>query len=183
MHLFHFPFFFLFLFFQVLSNSLPKHPSQNIANLPNALSKQAHLKNQQQTQSLQHLLSQHKKDFNAPAGATANNVPIIHQDPVTRMLNSMNLPHQPNPANVLPVPTMPQSTTSQNNSFQSLMMQLHTMQKPHVLQQVIIRKRSLSLADNLKNLFIRFGLIYAANSTAPSTINHYECNEFVNIAT
>lgn len=120
-----------------MSNSLPKHPSQNIANLPNALNKQAHLKNQQQTQSLQHLLSQHKKDFNAPDGATANNVPIIHQDPVIRMLSSMNLPHQPNPANVLPVPTMPQPTTPQNNSFQSLMMQLHTMQKPHVLQQVI----------------------------------------------
>lgn len=124
----------------VLSNSLPKHPSQNIAHLPNALSKQAHLKNQQQTQSLQHLLSQHKKDFNAPDGATANNVPIIHPDPMQRMLSSMNMNHQQqqpiNPA-ILPVPTMPQPTTPQNNSFQSLMMQLHTMQKPHIMQQVI----------------------------------------------
>lgn len=116
------------------------------------------MKNQQQTQSLQHLLSQHKKDFNAPDGAIANNVPIIHQDPVIRMLSSMNLPHQQNSANVMPVPTMPQPTTPQNNSFQSLMMQLHTMQKPHVLQQVIIMSNIDILSDqyslrlNLKSL-------------------------------
>lgn len=40
------------------------------------MNKQVHLKNQQQTQSLQHLLNQHKKDFNAPDSVNSNNVPV-----------------------------------------------------------------------------------------------------------
>lgn len=94
--------------------------------MPN-LSKQTHLKNQHQTQSLQHLLSQHKNDFNAPE-------PV---DPMHHMLNSINHQQISPPVGILPsVPTIPPPTNSQNHSFQSLMMQLQ-MQKPHIMQQVI----------------------------------------------
>lgn len=94
--------------------------------LPNALSKQTHMKNQHQTQSLQHLLSQHKNDFNAPD----------HVDPMHHILNSINHPQISPPVGILPqVPTIPPQTTSQNNSFQSLIMQLR-MQKPNIMQQV-----------------------------------------------
>lgn len=124
-----------FLLQIVLANSLPKHQNQPINNLPNvnALSKQTHLKNQHQTQSLQHLLSQHKNEFNAPDQV----------DPMHHMLNSINHQQISPPVGILPsvptVPTIPPQTTSQNNSFQSLMMQLQ-MQKPHMMQQVLHAK-------------------------------------------
>lgn len=115
----------------VLSNSLPKHQNPAINALQNPLNKQSLLKNQHQTQSLQHLLSQHKNDFNAPDQV----------DPMHHMLNSLNpLNHQQiaPPVGILPSvpPVQTHPSTTQNSSFQSLMMQLQ-MQKSHIMPQVI----------------------------------------------
>lgn len=122
---------FVFLWkFAVLSNSLPKHQNPAINALQNPLNKQALLKNQHQTQSLQHLLSQHKNDFNAPDQV----------DPMQHMLNSLNHQQIAPPVGILPsvppVQTHPAQNTTQNNSFQSLMMQLQ-MQKSHIMPQVM----------------------------------------------
>lgn len=97
----------------------------------NALNKQTHLKNQHQTQSLQHLLSQHKNEFNAPDQV----------DPMHHMLNSMSNHQRISPPvgilpSVPPVPTIPPQPSSQNNSFHSLMMQLQMQKQPHIVQQV-----------------------------------------------
>lgn len=127
----------LFIFYFsliVLSNSLPKHQNPAINPLQNPLTKQTHLKNQHQTQSLQHLLSQHKNDFNASD-------PV---DPMHRMLNSLNHQQISPPVGLLPsvppVPTIPQQTATQNNSFQSLMMQIQMQKQPHIMQQVNLTK-------------------------------------------
>lgn len=127
------------------SKALPKHPNPHIGNLPNALGKQAaHLKNQQQTQSLQHILNQHKKDsFNAADSANGNNVPVMMHsvDPVHHMLNSIGMNHQQisPPVNVLPVTGIPppqqQSQNHgqnmvENNPLKSLLIQLSMQSKP-----------------------------------------------------
>lgn len=167
-----------FCLFSVLSNSLPKHQNPAINPLQNPLNKQTILKNQHQTQSLQHLLSQHKNDFNAPDQV----------DPMHHMLNSLN--HQPitPPVGILPsvppVQTHPSKNATQNNSFQSLMMQLQ-MQKSHIMPQVIFFYINYSrITDSITDkmtIFICLSSTCSANS-ATSTINHYECNEYTIVA-
>lgn len=60
---------------------------------------------------------------------------MMHQVDVQHMLNSISMNRQqisPPVGTIPPVPTIPQQSNSQNNSFQSLIMQLHSLQKPHL---------------------------------------------------
>lgn len=99
------------------SKAMPKLPNHHLGDLPATaavINKQATaLKNQQQTQSLQHLLNQHKKDEN-PNG---HNVPVnmIHPaaDPVQHMLHTINMQNQSQIAPAV-----------ENNPIKSLIMQL-----------------------------------------------------------
>lgn len=135
----------------VLSNSLPKHQNPAINALQNPLNKQTLLKNQHQTQSLQHLLSQHKNDFNAPDQV----------DPMHHMLNSLNHQQIAPPVGLLPsVPPVqphPSQNAPQNSSFQSLMMQLQ-MQKSHIMPQVI-ELIFLGLTNQQYRVYLRFFFI------------------------
>ncbi|XP_031629871.1 GIGYF family protein CG11148 isoform X2 [Contarinia nasturtii] len=126
----------------LLSNSLPKHPNSAIPTLPNPLSKQTHLKNQHQTQSLQHLLSQHKNDFN----------PSDSVDPMHHMLNSINHQQISPPVGILPqVPTIPPQTTTQNSPFQTMLMQIRMHNQQQHLQQQIQQHHQQSLIMNAMN--------------------------------
>lgn len=123
---------------------LPKILNPHLGALsPNTLNKQqqqhqAILKNHQQTQSLQHLLNQHKNivDGNGNAGpSNGANIPVNmmlpNNDPMQHMLHTMNI----NQGVISNVAQQPPQNIVEANPIKSLIMQLSMQQQKSIPHQ------------------------------------------------